>query len=107
MKKALKRLENLDVRWSLSTCPRPVLEKSDFEALIGSLWGHSLTNQKLLKLSKADLDLINVAHLATFASDCTEASQKYYQQGINFAADLQFLVNAVESTVSSLDRFPD
>ena len=51
------------------------------------------------------MDLINVAHLATFASDCTEASQKYYQQGINFAADLQFLVNAVESTVTSLDGF--
>ena len=51
------------------------------------------------------MDLVNVAHLATFASDCTEASQKYYQQGINFAADLQFLVNAVESTVTSLDGF--
>ena len=51
------------------------------------------------------MDLVNVAHLATFASDCTEASQKYYQQEINFAADLQFLVNAVESTVTSLDGF--
>ena len=48
--------------------------------------------------------MINVAHLATFAADCTEASQNYYQQGINFAADLQFLVNAVESTVTSLDE---
>ena len=84
------------------------MSKASFRKnLIGSLSRHRLTNQKLLKLSKADLDLINVAHLATFASDCTEASQKYYQQGINFAADLQFLVNAVESTVSSLDRFSD
>ena len=51
--------------------------------------------------------MINVAHLATFAADCTEASQNYYQQGINFAADLQFLVNAVESTVTSLDEVSD
>ena len=64
-------------------------------------------NYRLKIHSKADLDLINVAHLATFAADCTEASENYYQQGINFAADLQFLVNAVESTVTSLDEVSD
>ena len=70
-------------------------------------WPRPITNHQLKIHSKADLDLINVAHLATFAADCTEASENYYQQGINFAADLQFLVNAVESTVTSLDEVSD